>query len=145
MWTAKILPTPFYSAKNLASFNDVNGFGVVAVETMADDWSKSFLITLDDKKEMVAFIEITDDYGDASQDKDGTETVVGTNMRTDFLNDSIFVRTTINDKIYNYHQPNEITEEDSIVERFEIGHQGKFRRLNWDSTRIVKRKAAHQQ
>jgi hypothetical protein len=137
MWTDKIMGrSQYYNASGLASFEKVNDFDVIAVETMADDWSKSFLLTLDSKQAMIDFIKITDDYGDATQDEKGSETVVGVNMRTNFLTNSVFVRTKINKTIFNYQESNELTEKDSIVEKFEIDNQGKFRKLTRDSVRI---------
>jgi len=137
MWTDKIVPTPYYNATGLATFDKVNGFDLVAIETMADDWSKSFLLTVDGKGGLVDFVEITDDYGDATQDEKGNETVVGTNMRTEFLtSSSIFTRTRINETIYNYQQSNELAEKDSIVEKFQIDNQGRFKKLTRDSIRI---------
>lgn len=136
MWTDKIVPTPYYNATGLASFDKVNGFDVVAVETMADDWSKSFLLTANDKGGLVDFIEITDDYGDATQDENGNETVVGTTMRTEFLPNEVFIRTRINETIYNYQLADELTEKDSIVEKFTIDNFGRFKRISRDSTRI---------
>jgi hypothetical protein len=136
MWTDRIMGrSQYYNSTGLASFDKVNDFVIIAVETTADDWSKSFLLTLDNTRQMIDFIEITDNYGDATQDENGNETVVGTNMRTEFLNNSVFTRTRINETIYNYQQSNELTEKDSIVERFEIGDQGKFRKLSRDSVR----------
>jgi hypothetical protein len=137
MWTDPIMGhSQYYGASGLASFDKVNDFDVIAVETMADDWSKSFLLTLDSKRALVDFIEITDDYGDATQDEKGSETVVGTNTRTDFLINSVFVRTRIDKTIFNYKEPNELTEKDSIVEKFEIDKDGRFRKLTQDSVRI---------
>ena len=137
MWTDKIVPTPYYNATGLATFDKVNGFDLVAVETMADDWSKSFLLTVKSDGGLVDFIEITDDYGDATQDEKGNETVIGTNMRTEFLTTPfIFARTRINETIYNYQEPNELTEKDSIVEKFQIDNQGRFKKLTRDSIRI---------
>ena len=135
MWTDKIVPTPYYNATGLASFDKVNGFDVVAVQTMADDWSKSFLLTANDKGGLVDFIEITDDYGDATQDANGNETVVGTTMRTEFLRNEVFIRTRINETIYNYQLADELTEKDSIVETFTIDNLGRFKRISRDSTR----------
>ena len=126
----------YYNATGLAGFDKVNDFDIIAIETRADDWGKSFLLTLDSKKAMVDFIEITDDFGDATQDDKGNETVVGTLMRTEFLTNSIFVRTRIEKTIYNYQETNELTEKDSIVEEFGIGKQGKFIKLTRDSVRI---------
>ncbi len=140
MWTDRITGHLYYNSTGLASFDKVGDFDVIAVETMADDWSKSFLLTLDDKKALVEFIEITDDYGDATQDEEGNETVVGTNMRTEFLTNSVFVRTRINKTIYNYQESNERTEKDSIVEKFEIDKDGRFRKLTRDSVRIREQK-----
>jgi hypothetical protein len=136
MWTDKITGHQYYNSTGLASFDKVGDFEVVAVETMADDWSKSFLLTLDNKKALVDFIEITDDYGDATQDEKGNETVAGTNMRAEFLTNSVIVRTRINKTIYNYQQANELTETDSIVEKFEIGNKGRFMKLTRDSVRV---------
>ncbi len=137
MWTNKIVPTPYYNATGLATFNKVNGFDLVAVETMADDWSKSFLLTVDDNRGLVDFIEITDDFGDATQDEKGNETVVATKMRTEFLTSPfVFARTRINETIYNYQESNELTDKDSIVEKFQIDNQGRFKKLTRDSIRI---------
>jgi hypothetical protein len=136
MWTDKIVPTPYYNATGLASFDKVNGFDIVAVETMADDWSKSFLLTINDKGGLIDFIEITDDYGDATQDERGNETVLGKRMRTEFLPNSLFVRTRINKTIYNYQRANELTEKDSIVEKFTIDNLGRFKRISRDSSRM---------
>jgi hypothetical protein len=137
MWTDRIMGRYiYYGSTGLASFDKVNDFDIIAVETNADDWSKSFLLTLDDKKNMVDFIEITDAYGDATQDENGNETVIGTTMRTEFLTSSIFARTRINETIYNYQETNELTEKDSIVEEFGIDKQGKFVKLRRDSVRI---------
>lgn len=126
----------YYNATGLAGFDKVNDFDIIAIETMADDWGKSFLLTLNNERALVDFIEITDSYGDATQDEKGNETVVETNMRTKSLTNAIFERTRINDKIYNYGQGNELTEKDSIVETFGIDKQGKFRILTRDSIRI---------
>lgn len=139
MWTDRIMGRDqFYHSAGLACFDQMNGFDLVAVETSADDWSKTFLLTLNTNRGLVDFIEITDDWGDASQDENGSETVLGTNMRTDFSSKSRFIRTTINETIYNYQASNELTEADSIVETFTVDKQGKFVRLKRDSTRIRK-------
>jgi hypothetical protein len=137
MWSDPIMGRSiYYNATGLAGFDKVNGFDIIAIETMADDWGKSFLLTLDGKGGLVDFIEITDSYGDATQDDKGNETVIGTTMRTEFLTSSIFARTRINETIYNYQETNELTEKDSIVEEFGIDKQGKFVKLRRDSVRI---------
>ena len=126
----------YYSATGLAYFDKVNEYEMIAIETMADDWSKSYLLTLDKKMNLIDFIEITDDYGDATQDEKGNETVLGTNMKTDFLSNSVFIRTRVNSTIYNYQESNERTEKDSIVEKFEIDQKGRFKKLLRDSVRV---------
>jgi hypothetical protein len=137
LWTDPIMGRyQYYSSTGLASFDKVNDFIVIAIETDADDWSKSFLLTLNKERVLVDFIEIADDYGDATQDENGNETVVGTSTRTEFLTNSIFERTRINETIYNYKQANELTERDSIVETFGIDKKGKFQKLTRDSIRI---------
>ena|GEM_PF-5857234 len=137
MWTDRIMGrSQYYSSSGLASFDKVNDFEIIAVETGADDWSKSFLLTLDSKRTLIDFIEITDAYGDAIQDENGNETVVGTTMRTEFMTNSDFVTTRINETIFNYQQSNELTQKDSIVERFAIDYQGKFKKVTRDSVRI---------
>ena len=50
----------YYNATGLASFDKVNDFEVIAVETDADDWSKAFLLTLNSERVLVDFIEIAD-------------------------------------------------------------------------------------
>ena len=137
MWSDPIMGrSSYYSATGLAAFDKVNGFEVIAIETIADDWNKSFLLTLDSNKALVDGIEIADDYGWPTQDENGNETVEASTLRTEFLTNSIFARTRINQTIYNYHKANELTEKDSIVEEFGINRKGKFVKLRRDSVRI---------
>ena len=137
MWMEKIMGrNNLYSATYLARFNKVSNHEIIAIETSADDWSKSFLLVLNVNLEMVDFIEVTDSYGDASQDDSGGETVNGIEARTKFISDSSFIRTRIHEMIYSYKDPKELTEKDSVTEQFIISRSGKFRKVKMDSIRI---------
>lgn len=128
----------FYSSGYLAKFKHTKAYRVFAIQTFADDWSKSFLITTDSNLELIDFIEITDSFGDAADDEKGSQTVTEMDMKTNFINDSVFLRTKLNTTIYSYRESNEQTVLDSINETFKISRLGKFELLKSDSLRINK-------
>ena len=142
-WADKIMPAGLaennlYEAFYLARYNKVGEFNVITIDTRAADWRKSFLLTLNQNAELVDYMMMTNDVGDATQDEKRNQTVTGRYTWTDFIENGTFRRTSINTTVSFYLQPNQIEKKDSVVEVFKIDDDGKFKIEKRDSVRIVK-------
>lgn len=136
LWGDKIMGRQMYNAYTLARFKKLGICEIIAVETDADDWDKSFLLTLDNNMQVINYIEITESYGDAYSEDDETETVTSIGMMVEFLSDSTFARTRTNEITYSYQMPSQSIVMDSITDYFVINRSGLIQMIGKDSVRI---------
>lgn len=139
-WTDKIMPeslaaSRLYSVRYLALYKKVGKFNVVVVNTRADDWGKSFLLTVDDNSGLVDYAMIAESFGDGTDDEKGNSTVTNNQTWARYINDSTFERITIREKTTSYDKSAIITKRDSIVEELSINSNGKFIAARKDSAR----------
>lgn len=127
-----------YSAYYLARFNRIGSTTILAVRTEADDWRRSFLISVDQNLELIDHLRISDNIRYPIQDSNGNEIVGSAFSRINFLSDTSFQTTELSLTEYLDDQQLVKTEIDSINQRFTISPTGAFHLIKRDSIRIVK-------
>ena len=135
-WSDKFMARDnMYDAHLISVQHPIKNIRPYVIYTNADDWSHGFFITTNNGNELIDYIQVTDNYGDASSNEDGSEIVYEDIQKAIMQNDSSFTTYYGHYKIVHKGNSEKITL-DSIIDTYKILSNGKIKLIKEDSMRI---------